>query len=281
LLLSSFCYKFHRTDREIILGLPLILEKILDSNPGRRVKMVENSRSSIQIDLNEFKLHLHLKGKTQLTLHFNSPSRRFYLSVIVLVVSEMKRLGKIKFIPLQEHLDLLALLNETIGGAAGSSEKENLLHRIYAKWKNALPNLEDAPLFRVLGKKKEEGEEAIGRSYALTDAEKDGWANLFEYRGSNEFVRLKFAIDKIGISLDETSIKTDAYFIDGKFQPDKLIAPHILKKICPPILFCIGQCIAPPDGSLSLFFFLPKNFEKRGILQVREGVLLDKIGIFF
>jgi TolB-like protein/cytochrome c-type biogenesis protein CcmH/NrfG len=126
--------------------------------------------------------------------------------VIALVVSEMKRLGKIKFIPLQEHLDLLALLNETIGGAAGSSEKENLLHRIYAKWKNALPNLEDAPLFRVLGKKKEEGEGAIGRSYALTDAEKDGWANLFEYRGSNEFVRLKFAIDKIGISLDETSI---------------------------------------------------------------------------
>jgi TolB-like protein len=168
--------------------------------------MVENSRSSIQIDLNDFKLHLHLKGKTQLTLHFNSPSRKFYLSVIALVVNEMKRLGKIKSIPLQEHLDLLALLNETIGGAAGSSDKENLLHRIYAKWKNALPNLEEAPLFKVLGKKKEEGEGAIGRSYALTDAEKDGWANLFEYLGSNEFVRLKFAIDKIGISLDETSI---------------------------------------------------------------------------
>jgi hypothetical protein len=81
--------------------------------------MVENSRSSIQIDLNEFKLHLQLKGKTQLTLHFNSPSRKFYLAVIALVVNEMKKLGKIKSIPLREHLDLLALLNETIGGAAG------------------------------------------------------------------------------------------------------------------------------------------------------------------
>ena len=169
--------------------------------------MVESSRPSIQIDLNEFKLHLHLKGRTQLTLHFNSPSRSFYLSVIALVVNEMKKSGKIKSIPLQEHLDLLALLNETIGGAAGSSEKENLLHRIYTKWKDALPNLEEAPLFKVHGKKKkEEGDGAIGKVYSFTDAEKDGWANLFDYMGSEENVRLKFAIDKIGVGLNETSI---------------------------------------------------------------------------
>ena len=66
--------------------------------------------------------------------------------------------------------------------------------------------MEEAPLFKVLGKKKEEGEGAIGKSYAFTDEEKDGWANLFEYMGSEENVRLKFATDKIGVSLDETSI---------------------------------------------------------------------------
>jgi len=168
--------------------------------------MVESPRPSLQIDLNEFKLHLHLKGKTQLTLHFNSPSRRFYLSVIGLVVNEMKKSGKIKSIPLQEHLDLLALLNETVGDAAGSSDKENLLPRIYKKWKDALPNLEEAPLFKVLGRRKEEGDGAIGKIYSFTDAEKDGWANLFEYLGSEENVRLKFAIDKLGIGLNETSI---------------------------------------------------------------------------
>jgi len=168
--------------------------------------MVGNSRPSLQIDLNEFKLHLHLKGRTQLTLYFNSPSRSFYLSVIALVVNAMKKLGKIKSIPLQEHLDLLALLNESIGGAAGSSDKENLLPRIYRKWKNALPNLEEAPLFKVLGKKREEEDGAIGKVYSFTDAEKDGWANLFDYMGSEENVRLKFAVDKIGVSLDETSI---------------------------------------------------------------------------
>ena len=98
-------------------------------------------------------------------------------------------------------------MNETIGGAAGSSDKENLLHRIYTKWKDALPDLEEAPLFKVLGKKKrEDADGASGKIYSFSDAEKDGWANLFEYAGSEENVRLKFAIDKIGVGLNETSI---------------------------------------------------------------------------
>jgi len=168
--------------------------------------MIEHSEPSIQIDLNEFKLHLYLNNKTHRTFHFDSPSRRFYLSVIALVVNEMKKSGKIKYIPLMGQLDLLALMNESIGGAAGSSDKENLLPRIYRKWKSALPNLEEAPLFKVLGKRKEEGDGAIGKVYSFTDAEKDDWANLFEYTGSDENVRLKFAIDKIGVSLNETSI---------------------------------------------------------------------------
>ena len=168
--------------------------------------MVENSTPSIKIDLYEFKLHLHLKNKAQLTLHFDSPSRRFYLSLIALVVYEMKKAGKIKSISLQEHFDLLVLLNESIGGAAGSSNRVNLFHRIYTKWKVALPNLEEAPLFKVLGRKKEEAEGALGKIYSFTDVEKDGWANLFEYIGSEENVRLKFAMDKIGVGLSETSI---------------------------------------------------------------------------
>jgi adenylate cyclase len=163
-------------------------------------------KNAIQIDLNEFKLHLHLKNRTRLTLHFNSPSRRFYLSVIALVVHEMKKLGQIKSILLQDHLDLLVLLNESVGDAAGSSEKENLLPRIYRKWKDALPNLEEAPLFKVLGKKREDGEGGVGKIYSFSDVEKDGWANLFEYMGSDENVRLKFAIDKMGVGLEETSI---------------------------------------------------------------------------
>jgi hypothetical protein len=126
--------------------------------------MEEKPKPSIKIDLNQFKLHVHLKQKTELTLHFDSPSRMFYLAVIALVVNEMKRIGKITSIPLAEHAALLALLNETIGGAAGSSEKGILLPRIYRKWKDALPDLENGPLFKVIGRKKEL-EDGVGKIY--------------------------------------------------------------------------------------------------------------------
>ena len=171
--------------------------------------MTETTNSRlITIDLNQFKLHLALRNRIELTLHFNSPSRRFYLSVIALVVNEMKRQGKTTTIPLKGNYDLLALLNESIGGSAGSSEEENLLTRVYNKWKYALPNLEEAPLFMVLGKKKGY-EEGIGKTYPFSEAEKDSWANLFEYKGSHENVRLKFAIEKIGATLDDVAIVYD------------------------------------------------------------------------
>jgi adenylate cyclase len=159
----------------------------------------------IRIDLNQFKFHIDLKKKVELTLHFNSPSRRFYLSLIAFVVNEMKRQGKITSISLKRHHDLLALLNDTVGGSAGSSDKENLLPRIYRKWKDALLNLEEAPLFKVLGRKKEY-DEGTSRTYSFTEDEKDRWANLFEYIGSEENVRLRFAIDKIGAGLEDVDI---------------------------------------------------------------------------
>jgi TolB-like protein/Tfp pilus assembly protein PilF len=172
--------------------------------------MDKKTNRVVRVDLNEFKLHIRLKNKTALTFHFNSPSRMFYLSVIAFVVNEMKRLGKITSIPLEHHLDLLALLNETVGGSAGSSDKENLLPRIYKKWKDALPDLEDAPLFKVLGRKKDY-DEGIGKAYHFTEEEKDGWANLFEYKGSEENVRLRFSIDRLGASLDDIVIIYEEY----------------------------------------------------------------------
>jgi adenylate cyclase len=179
--------------------------------------MDQTTNKVIRIDLNEFKLHIRLKQKAALTLHFNSPSRRFYLSVIAFVVNEMKKLGKITSIPLEHHLDLLASLNETVGGSAGSSDKENLLPRIYKKWKDALPDLEDAPLFKVLGRKKDY-DERIGKTYHFTEEEKDGWANLFEYKGSEENVRLRFSIDKLGANLDDIVIVYEDYLNEEAWE---------------------------------------------------------------
>lgn len=125
--------------------------------------------------------------------------------MIALAVKEMKKLGKIASIPLADHYDVLALLNDTVGGSAGASEREHLLPRIYRKWQHALPNLEEAPLFKVLGKKKEY-DDGAGKAYPFTEGEKDGWANLFEYKGSEKNVRLKFAIDKVGAGLNDVGI---------------------------------------------------------------------------
>ena len=172
--------------------------------------MEEKTRQAITIDLNQFKLHIHLKHKTELTLHFDSPSRMFYIAVIALVVNEMKRLGKITSIPVEEHSGLLSLLNETIGGSAGSSDREHLIPRIYRKWKDALPDLENGPLFKVIGRKKEL-ENGVGKTYHFTETEKDSWANLFEYRGSHEHVRLRFSIDKLGAGLDDIVIIYEGY----------------------------------------------------------------------
>jgi TolB-like protein len=210
--------------------------------------MMENTKQhAITIDLNQFKLHIDLKNKIELTLHFNSPSRRFYLSLIAFVVNEMKRLGKITSIPLEGNLHLVALLNESVGGAAGSSDKENLLPRVYRKWKDALPNLEEAPLFKVLGRKKQY-DEGIGKTYPFTEAEKDSWANLFEYKGSEENVRLKFAIDKIGAGLNdvvilyEDALNGEAWekFIlslrdKGEVKPEKEKIDEVSKEPVPPV----------------------------------------------
>jgi TolB-like protein/cytochrome c-type biogenesis protein CcmH/NrfG len=168
--------------------------------------MTEKDRPPICIDLNQFKLHINIPARLEMSLHFTSPSRRFYLSVIALIVHEMKKRGEVASIPLEENHQILALLNETVGGGAGSSNRSNLFPRIYRKWKDALPDLEHAPLFRVLGKRKEY-EGAAGKTYSFTDEKKDLWANLFEYKGSREHVRLRFAVDRLGASLEDVAIQ--------------------------------------------------------------------------
>jgi TolB-like protein len=172
---------------------------------GETELMARQEKAGIKIDLDQFKLHICIENDIELSLHFDSPSRKFYLSVIALVANQMQKQGKIASILLEPHYDLLALLNETVGGSAGSSRRENLLPRIYKKWKAALPNLEEAPLFKVLGRKKEYGDGA-GRTYRLSERERDIWANLFEYKGSGENVRLRFSVDKLGANLNDVVI---------------------------------------------------------------------------
>jgi TolB-like protein/tetratricopeptide (TPR) repeat protein len=171
-------------------------------NSRQDFRMQKTSQKRMRIDLHRFKLHIGLDDAAELTLHFNSASRRFYLSVIALLVIEMKKQGKLFSVPLAKHLDLLALLNETVGGSVGASTRESLLPRIYRKWKSALPDIENAPLFKIVGRNKYY-DDGAAKTYRLSETEKDSWANLFEYKGSEENVRLRFSIDALGTNLDD------------------------------------------------------------------------------
>lgn len=125
--------------------------------------------------------------------------------MIAFVVNEMKKLEKVTPIPLEQHHETLALLNETVGDSIGSSNKKNLFPRIYRKWKHALPNLGEAPLFKVMGRKKEY-DDGLVKTYRFSEEGKDIWANLFEYKGSGENVRLRFSVDKLGVNLNDVVI---------------------------------------------------------------------------
>ena len=160
--------------------------------------MVSTKDPTIEIDLEQFKLHLNLKDQTSLSLHFDTPSRRFYLSVIALVADQLRRNNSTASVSLADHAEILELLNETVGKGAGSSEEAKLLPRIYRKWKDALPDLENAPLFKVVGRKKrfDDGSDKV---YRFDRKTKDAWANLFEYMGSGVNVRLRFSVDRLGV----------------------------------------------------------------------------------
>jgi TolB-like protein len=46
----------------------------------------------------------------------------------------------------------------------------------------------------------------MDKVYGFGEGQKDSWANLFEYKGSHEHVRLRFSIDRLGASLDDVII---------------------------------------------------------------------------
>jgi adenylate cyclase len=51
----------------------------------------------------------------------------------------------------------------------------------------------------------------MDKVYGFSEGEKDSWANLFEYKGSHEYIRLRFSVDRLGASLDDVIIVFGEY----------------------------------------------------------------------
>jgi len=227
--------------------------------------MAPEPHSPIQIDLVQFKFHLNLPGHDPLSLHFDTPSRRFYLSVIALVVEEMKKNRGRASVPLEPHFEILAFLNETVGEGKGSSEKKKLISRIYNKWKSALPDLENAPLFNLVGHKKGY-DDTVARVYHFDLTTKDLWANLFEYRGSREKVRLRLAVEKLGIEASEVEIVFDGEVgVKGECAWERFLAS-------------LSDVSRTEEASLSPSTS-SRGTEGRSVMEVLKDLLNEKGGI--
>ncbi len=158
----------------------------------------------IEFDLGVYKIVLQFHGKrAPLVIHFDTPSRRFYFSVIALIIIEMKKQVKPGFVHIHKHQNILELLDKSLSGKHASKHVDGMWAKINMAWRHRLPDLETAALFKVLDRDLISPYEKGGKyRYECSDVECDTWANLFGYDENNKW-RFKFAIDSASIGLND------------------------------------------------------------------------------
>ena len=151
----------------------------------------------IQCDLAEYKITLEFPGrKAPLVVHFDTPSRRFYFSIIALIITEMKKQEVPGFVHMPRHKDILRLLDKSLSGKKASENVEGMWAKINMAWRNRLPDLESAALFKVLdrslsppmrkvgntGTNARKGSVISGQGYSATMKTTNGDSNLHSIR---------------------------------------------------------------------------------------------------
>jgi len=161
----------------------------------------------IEIDLGNFKIILGFPGrKDPLVIHFDTPSRRFYFSIIALVAHETQKAGKPDYIFMRKHENILKFLDKSLAGQYASKNMDGLWEKIRKSWRYTLPELETTTHFKIENKALIQPYEKGGRyRYACSEAECDIWANLFQYDESNTW-RFKFAIESALLDVDDVRV---------------------------------------------------------------------------
>lgn len=161
----------------------------------------------IQCNLAVFKITLQFPGsKSPLVVHFDTPSRRFYFSIIALIITEMKKQDRHRFVHIRRHQNVLTLLDKSLSGKKASENVDGMWAKIRMAWRNRLPDLESAALFKVLDRDLVSPYEKGGKyRYQCSEEECDVWANLFSYDENNKW-RFKFAFDSALGGLNDISI---------------------------------------------------------------------------
>ncbi len=175
--------------------------------PNSRKNGLQAKLEKIKLDLGTYKVLLNFQNrKDPLVIHFDKPARRFYFSLIALVVTEMKNLDKPEFIYIRKHEKTLKLLDNSLAGPNASKTAKGMWDKIRKAWRYNLPDLETGALFKIQDRNLISPYEKGGKyRYECSDVECDIWANLFGYDENNKW-RFKFAIDSASISLNDISV---------------------------------------------------------------------------
>ena len=162
---------------------------------------------NIKLDLSTYKVLLNFQNhKEPFVIHFDKPARRFYFSLIALVVTEMKNLDKPEFIHIRKHEKTLKLLDDSLAGQNASKTAKGMWDKIRKAWRYTLPDLETGTHFKILERNLIPPYEKGGKyRYDCSDDECDTWANFFDYDENNPW-RFKFAIDLASISFNDISV---------------------------------------------------------------------------
>lgn len=162
----------------------------------------------IELDLNESLILLYFKDKqVSLRLSFNTPSRKFYLSLIALILIETKNLKNTDFIYIRKYENELKLLDKYLAGHHKSNTVKGMWEKIRKAWRYGLPDLESTELFSILNREKlPPYEKGSKYRYNCSDNECDIWANLFQFDERNIW-KLKFAFDSAGLDLGDVTLK--------------------------------------------------------------------------
>jgi TolB-like protein/Tfp pilus assembly protein PilF len=163
---------------------------------------------SIRLDLGTYKILLHFQNRKEpLAIHFDKPARRFYFSLIALVVNEMKNQGRPEFIHTRKHEKTLRLLDNSLAGKNASKTAEGMWDKIRKAWRYTLPDLETGTHFKLVERNLIPPYEKGGKyRYDCSDEECHTWANLFDYDENNPW-RFKFATDSASLSLNDVSLE--------------------------------------------------------------------------
>jgi len=161
--------------------------------------------SQIKIDLEQFKIHLGFKNSSpSLVVHFNTPSRKFYFSLIALIVHEMQQQSSPGFVYIRKHELLLKSLDDVLAGPYASKNIDGMWEKIRKAWHYSLPNLEEAAHFKIEGRDLVPPFEKGGKyHYECSENGADIWAGFFGVDEITNKWRFKVAVDDAELGIGD------------------------------------------------------------------------------